>query len=238
MPDPGSGSDSPSLRVCAVVLGSRDDSGEALVEAIATQTFPVYETVVQPSACVQGTAPWLWLVDDRTVPSATALEYLVAAFALTGLPEPALVASRIVDDRGRTHRGFLPWPERARHELAVAACEHHLMAIRAARRGSMLVPRRTVEQLGLPPGTASGDLEWTARVLRGRPGYLVPRSETVRKGTPSRAGASSPRASLRLLAGDSLTPSEKLLFGLSLLQDATGRSGSANAEPVSAPSLR
>src|SRR5439155_803778 len=79
---------------------------------------------------------------------------------------------------GAPDPGSLPVPAVAA-DLAVAAVRLRLLAIRAARPGSLLVHRGAIERWGPPPG-GGDDLVWTARLLRGRWGVLVPGSVAVR----------------------------------------------------------
>src|SRR3954471_9716899 len=47
---------------------------------------------------------WLWLMDDDTIPTETALEELLAApAALEGLPRPLVLASRVILPDGTLH---------------------------------------------------------------------------------------------------------------------------------------
>ena len=122
---------------------------------------------------------WLWLMDDDTIPSPTALQELLAAAASLPDGPPALLASRIVWTDGRLHPMNLPGFERGRPDVVVAAAQRRLLALRTATFPSLLVHRTAVDRHGLPLAGYflwSDDIEYTARILRTDPGYLVPAS--------------------------------------------------------------
>ncbi len=124
-------------------------------------------------------ADWIWVMDDDTVPTATALEALVrAAEAYPGAP--ALLASRAVWADGTEHpmnrprtRPALP-PALHRHAALVGARQ-----IRTASFVSILLDARAVREVGLPRASYflwNDDFEYTSRILRGRIGLYVPDS--------------------------------------------------------------
>ncbi|WP_273165978.1 glycosyltransferase [Actinomyces israelii] len=124
-------------------------------------------------------ADWIWVMDDDTVPTATALEALVrAAEAYPGAP--ALLASRAVWADGTEHpmnrprtRPALP-PALHRHAALVGARQ-----IRTASFVSILLDARAVREVGLPRASYflwNDDFEYTSRILRGRVGLYVPAS--------------------------------------------------------------
>lgn len=124
-------------------------------------------------------ADWIWIMDDDTVPTATALEALVrAAEAYPGAP--ALLASRAVWTDGTEHpmnrprtRPALP-PALHRHAALVGARQ-----IRTASFVSILLDARAVREVGLPRASYflwNDDFEYTSRILRGRVGLYVPAS--------------------------------------------------------------
>ena len=79
-----------------------------------------------------------------------------------------------------------PWYLRDDAGRAMDAAGRGLLPVRAARTSSVLVRAdalgRARRRRGLPPGAAA--LEWTARVLRDAPGYLVPASVAVARTAP------------------------------------------------------
>ena len=185
------------------------------------------------AAALRGDAEWLWLMDDDTIPEPTALERLLAAPARAeGLPDPVVLASRVVWTDGRPHPMNAPWPAARRTAPFLAAVERGLLLIRASTFPSMLVRRDAVERHGLPRKGFfiwADDLEFTMRVLRSEAGYLVPDSVAVHK----TAAAHQPwdggprfyyavRNGLFLLRGDVLDRREKLGWAF-MVAGQTGR---------------
>lgn len=186
-------------------------------------------------------ADWLWLVDASVTPSPTALEELLALVgSVEALGDPVLFAGKVVGHDGRLDLTRPPWPRLLARELAMAGADHRLAALRAARYGSLLVHRRAVELHGPPrPDFAEmgDDLEWTGRVLRDEPGYLVPRSVATRaRPLPSGSdlGDADVRNNVRILRGDGWRGQEKAWFGFLFAQDLTQR---VAAQPGTAPRL-
>nr|WP_311153471.1 glycosyltransferase [uncultured Actinomyces sp.] len=124
-------------------------------------------------------AEWIWLMDDDTIPTATALEALVgAAAAYPG--SPALLASRAVWADGTEHPMNRP---RTRPGLPALLHRHAALAgarqIRTASFVSILIDARAVREVGLPRASYflwNDDFEYTSRILRGRIGLYVPAS--------------------------------------------------------------
>ena len=124
-------------------------------------------------------ADWIWIMDDDTVPTATALEALLrAAEAYPGAP--ALLASRAVWTDGTEHPMNRP---RTRPALPPALHRHAALAgarqIRTASFVSILLDARAVREVGLPRASYflwNDDFEYTSRILRGRIGLYVPAS--------------------------------------------------------------
>ena len=114
---------------------------------------------------------WSWLVARGVEPAPDALEELLAGRdALAG---GALYASAVDGDEA--------WPRILDKAAAIDAAGHGLVALRAVVPGSVLVRSDLV-----PAGPLT--FAWTAHVLAGRPGYLVPRSRARRTGAPPRVG--------------------------------------------------
>jgi GT2 family glycosyltransferase len=131
---------------------------------------------------------WLWLMDDDTIPSPTALERLLAGGERADeLGEPAWVlASKVIWSDGRLHPMNTALPAMHRLDELVDATSHGLLAIRCASAVSLLVSERAIERFGLPVKRYfiwSDDVEFTARILRSKPGYLVPDSVVHHKTT-------------------------------------------------------
>ncbi len=128
---------------------------------------------------------WIWLMDDDTMPSPTALQELLAAPERTGLPHPpALLSSKVVWTDGAMHPMNNPGFERESTAAVIAGVEQRLMPLRATTFVSLLVHRGAIDRHGLPLRRFflwSDDIEFTARILRREPGYLVPDSVTLHK---------------------------------------------------------
>ncbi len=128
---------------------------------------------------------WIWLMDDDTLPTPTALEELLAAPARTGLAHPpALLSSKVVWTDGAMHPMNNPGFERESFAAVLAGAEQRLMPLRTATFVSLLVHRGAVDRHGLPLKRYflwSDDIEYTARILGHEPGYLVPASVAVHK---------------------------------------------------------
>lgn len=124
-------------------------------------------------------AQWIWLMDDDTVPTPSALaELLKAASAYPG--QPALLASRAVWRDGTEHPmnrpRTRPLLSRRLHAHAEAAGGRQ---VRTASFVSILVDARAVREEGLPQAAYflwNDDFEFTARILRRRVGLYVPGS--------------------------------------------------------------
>ncbi len=125
-------------------------------------------------------ADWIWLLDDDTIPSSGALAELVGALRrLDGLPAPAVLGSRVEWRDGEPHPVNMPIVRRRDIVHLVAACERGLIPLRTSTFVSLLLSREAVEHHGLPLKQfffQADDIEYTARILRRRTGYLVPES--------------------------------------------------------------
>jgi hypothetical protein len=158
-------------------------------------------------------ASWLWLVAGGVVPAPGALDALLAAVSTTGVPAPALLASRVVDASGRLEPACAPWIPLHDRAVVMDAAERGLAAIRLARWGSLLVSRAAVERHGPPrAGFAEADLEWTGRILRDAHGYLVPGSVATGRPHGLAGTARRLRDRARMLRGDGWLPQERLWF--------------------------
>src|SRR4051812_15355338 len=116
---------------------------------------------------------WLWLMDDDTIASETALEELVGAAASE---EALLLASKAVWTDGSLHPMNAPGTDRRSFDRLVRAASSGLLPLRSATFVSLLVNRRAVDRYGLPHAHYfiwSDDIEYTARVTRADPGYVV-----------------------------------------------------------------
>jgi GT2 family glycosyltransferase len=172
-------------------------------------------------------AEWIWLMDDDTIPSPSCLEALLEGARATPEGPPVLLASKVIWTDGRLHPMNYPGFERTRTGAVIDAGERGLMPLRTATFVSLLVSRRAVDSHGLPLRRYflwSDDIEYTARILRRDPGYLVPASVAVHKTARAHTAVSTSgdrfyfhvRNTLYMLRGPAWSPGEKpsVLFGL------------------------
>jgi GT2 family glycosyltransferase len=134
-------------------------------------------------------ADLLWVMDDDTIPSRTALQALLDVRA--GAREtPAIVGSRVVWTDDRDH----PMNTPRRKPLASAgeqrdAADAGGVAVRSSSFVSMLVETNAVRIHGLPVAEYfiwNDDFEFSARILRHRRGMFAPSSVVLHK-TKARA---------------------------------------------------
>jgi GT2 family glycosyltransferase len=128
----------------------------------------------------------VWLLDDDTVPTATAAEHLVDAWSTyPGERRPVLLASRVVWTDGRDHPMNTPRPKPGmsgaeRSAAAAVGC----VPIRSASFVSVMCDADVVRERGLPVADFflwNDDFEYSTRLVRGRVGLSVPRSVVVHK---------------------------------------------------------
>lgn len=163
---------------------------------------------------------WIWLLDDDTIASGDSLGTLLAGAARAPHGVPLMVVSQVRWKDERLHPMNLPVPRwRRRDDLAEAVAEG-LLLVRYATFVSVAVRREAIDRYGLPLEHFfiwGDDVEFTARVLRDNPGYLVPES-IVYHWTPSPHPAATPtsdrfyyhaRNSLLILRGSSLAAVER-----------------------------
>jgi len=166
-------------------------------------------------------AEWLWLVEDGVAPEHGALGAFAAVLDDLGdLPAPMLLTGKVLTGYGDLHLAsepVLPLLDRA---VAVAAARRRLVSVRMARWGSLLVHRDAIARHGPPRAdfaAGADDLEWTARILRDAPGYLVPRSVARRAGPLRRPRHARNR--LRMLRSDAWVAQEPVWWAFMLAVD-------------------
>ncbi len=125
-------------------------------------------------------ADLVWLMDDDTVPSPTALEELLHAYNEFPGPRPAVVASKVVWTDGRDHPMNTPRarPGASREDFA-AATAIGCIPVRSASFVSLLVASDAVRVGGLPEADFflwNDDFEFSTRLLRDRVGLYCPAS--------------------------------------------------------------
>lgn len=171
---------------------------------------------------------WIWLMDDDTIPTPTALEQLLDAVAAS---DAVVAGSRVVWTDGTDHPMNTP-----RRKPFVTSAERQLaarsgsMPVRSTSFVSMLVRADAVRANGLPVTDYfiwNDDFEYSTRVLRKGRGLHVPASVVVHKTKALAATDVDPGARFyyevrnklwMLRRSSSLKPGEKVLYGASSLR--------------------
>ncbi len=175
----------------------------------------------------------VWLLDDDTVPTATAAQELVQAWATYDGPggRPAVLASRVVWADGCDHPMNTPRvkPGATFTELAAAAAVGCL-PVRSASFVSIMCDADVVLARGLPVADYflwNDDFEYSTRLIRGRAGLYSPSSVVVHKTRTFGATDADPgerffyevRNKLWLFTRSrGLSPREKAMYGASTLR--------------------
>ena len=124
-------------------------------------------------------ADLIWVMDDDTVPTPTALEELVSA-RIRYPGRVTVAASRADWTDGREHPMNRPRPRPGASRVAVGAAEMAgAYPIRSASFVSILIDAAAVRRHGLPEAAYflwNDDFEYTARLLRDGVGLYVPTS--------------------------------------------------------------
>jgi len=208
-------------RVASIVALGADRDLSAAVAAAATRG-----------------SDWIWLLAPDVVPAPDALARLLAPLDdAESLEGPVLLASKLVTPDGSLDLGTPPWPRMLARELAFLGAEHRLMVLRAVRYGSILISRGAIERHGPPrPDFADGadDLEWTGRILRDQPGFLVPQSVVTRSAPLAVEPAGYARNRVRILRGGGWRAQERAWFAFLLASDLAQ---SVAARPAQAPAM-
>jgi hypothetical protein len=128
----------------------------------------------------------VWLLDDDTVPTATAAERLVEAWAsYPGEERPRVVARKVVWTDGRDHPMNTPRPKPGADAAErKAAASVGCLPVRSASFVSVMCDVTVVRQRGLPVADYflwNDDFEYTTRLIRGGVGLFVPDSVVVHK---------------------------------------------------------
>jgi GT2 family glycosyltransferase len=176
-------------------------------------------------------ADLVWLMDDDTIPSATALQELLAARAAYPGPLPAAVASRVLWTDGRDHPMNTPRvrPGVSRVERAEATSVG-CIPIRSASFVSVLVAADAVRGVGLPEADFflwNDDFEFSTRLLRDHVGLYCPASVVEHRTKTFGSTDADPGERFyyevrnkiwTFSRSRGLTPKEKLLYGGSTLR--------------------
>ncbi len=170
-------------------------------------------------------ADFVWLMDDDTIPTPTALEALLAAQAGFGAPVAAL-GSKVVWTDGREHP--MNTPRRrpgARRDAVARAAAVGALPVRSSSFVSMLVDARAVRYHGLPVADYfiwNDDFEYSCRLLRRATGLAVPASVVEHRTKVFGATDADPgerfyyevRNKVWLFTRSrALSPSERVLYG-------------------------
>jgi GT2 family glycosyltransferase len=125
-------------------------------------------------------ADLVWLMDDDTVPTSTALEELLRAHDHYPGQQPVAVASKVVWTDGRDHPMNTPRVRPGASRLALAhAAAVGCLPVRSASFVSLLVSAEAVRSVGLPQADFflwNDDFEFSTRLLRDRVGLYCPAS--------------------------------------------------------------
>lgn len=173
---------------------------------------------------------WLWVMDDDTIPRPDCLQQLREAdITGAGLAPPVLLSSKVLWTDGSLHPMNMQGYDFSDPDAFVASVEAGFPRVRFATFPSLLVHRGAVERHG-PPRKAfflwSDDIDFTGRILRHEPGYVVPASiavhETATAHSPWEGGPRfyfAVRNGLRLLLrSDALRTKEKVGWTLLVLE--------------------
>ena len=209
--------------VCAA-LGPAPAAVEA---ALAAQQHPPDETIRTDaglrSALERALATgcdWVWLLDGATAPRPDALQALLDGLRRAkGLPAPSLLAGVAVGADGQIDARRSLWYRRNQINITMGTVGRRLLPVRATA-GPALVRSSAAAELvpgGRTPLSPAGVLRWTARILRGRVGYLVPEAESEIV-DPARDPMGEPLTALRLLLGRSLVRFDRLTYGYELAE--------------------
>jgi GT2 family glycosyltransferase len=172
-------------------------------------------------------ADLVWLLDDDTVPTPTAVERLVTAWSSFPGPErPRVLASRVVWTDGRDHPMNTPRPRPGSSAAERAAAEAiGCVPIRSASFVSLMCDAAVIRDRGVPVADYflwNDDFEYSTRLIRGGTGLYCPDSVVVHKTRTFGSTDADPgerffyevRNKLWLFGRSrGLSPAEKVLYG-------------------------
>ncbi|WP_030150044.1 glycosyltransferase [Oerskovia turbata] len=224
-----------------VVVDNRSDDDSAVVAA----EHPIGATVLELSRNTGGAGGFaagiahalsefdpecLWLMDDDTIPTPSALDELLRA--REEYPEPvALLGSRVVWHDGRDHPMNTPRrrPGATRDEISDSSAVG-AVPVRSSSFVSMLIDTRAVRYHGLPIADYfiwNDDFEYSCRILRRGIGLYVPASVVEHRTQKFGATDTDPgdrfyfevRNKIWMLTrSTSLSPEERVLYAGSSLR--------------------
>lgn len=184
---------------------------------------------------------WVWLMDDDTIPTPTAIEELVAG--ATSSPDVTVAGSRVIWHDGQDHPMNTPRENPfASGARKAQARERGLLDVRSSSFVSMLISVPRIRQVGLPLADYfiwNDDFEYSVRLIRGHRGVFVPASVVVHKTKVLGSTDADPgvrfffevRNKVWLMRRSrGLSPWEKLVYGASTLR-RWRRTVATSAEP-------
>lgn len=174
----------------------------------------------------------VWLLDDDTVPTETAVAELVKAWRdYPGERRPSVLASRVVWTDGRDHPMNTPRPKPGASAAETSAADSvGAVPVRSASFVSFMADAQVVRERGLPVADYflwNDDFEWSTRLIRDRVGLYVPASVVVHKTRAFGSTDADPgerfffevRNKVWLFTrARGLSPAEKALYGGSTLR--------------------
>jgi hypothetical protein len=179
-------------------------AGQSVAPADVLRVTSARELGAALTAAARSDQAWVWVLDDGVVPDTVALERLLDAVR----DELGLISSKVTTPDGSLDADSLPIPEIQRGERVLDALDRRQVALRVARRGSLLVRPEALREAG-GVDRFERDRVWSARLLGRRPGVLEPRSTAVRAGRGTLTGPSL-HETLALLA--SVAPRDRPWF--------------------------
>ena len=153
------------------------------VSAASAQTRPPDASFAGRDAlgrALNSGADWIWVVGRGAIPRPDALECLLLNREPPGESPASLLAGMVLDPSGTTLASKLPAGDE-RHPDVVRLVVKRALPIRSATFANCLVARECLVRHGLPDVERYGpyaDVEWSSRVLRAHPGYLIPSSSS------------------------------------------------------------
>jgi GT2 family glycosyltransferase len=183
------------------------------------------------ATALSGPADAIWLLDDDTIPTPTALAELLRVREVYPCGSPEVVASRVVWTDGRDHPMNTPRTRPGATRAALdAAAGVGCRPIRSASFVSILIDRSAVERHGLPEAAYflwNDDFEYTMRLLRSGVGLYCPASVVVHKTRTFGSTDADPgerffyevRNKLWVFTrSDALTMPERFLYGMATVR--------------------
>lgn len=186
----------PVDEIVVIDNGSQDGTGAYLDELATTQAqiHPVHTGKNLGgaggfNAGIKNAMPsdpdWLWLMDDDTIPTATALEKLLAGLDRAG-EKPGLLASNVRWTDGNPTLMNIPIPAKNWNQPTQSG----LVLVESSSFVSMLINADAVRKLGLPISDFfiwGDDVEYSNRISHQYPAYFVSDSLVIHK-TSSNTG--------------------------------------------------